>query len=280
MGVVSKSSEERQFASDGRVPLAASTAPNLMAMLSQQNVTIMIDLIEAADLADYVAMQGPMTLIAPTDEAFRNQPAGYIDDLKADKARIKHYVRYHLIHGDIFSWDISRSTNIRAQNGHILRFYYRSKHFGEVPSLRVNTANVVKHDIQANNGVIQLVDDILNVPEGTVEEVLVRDSNLTTIANITFISHLNSLLNKTRAGRRQTVFAPSDDAFARMDQSVLQKIIQHSNLARELMSFHIHPGTLTIDQMKSSHSRRSPPEPSNQNYSPQYRMRQWNGSHH
>ncbi|GAB1604277.1 periostin-like [Argonauta hians] len=232
-------------------PFVAATTPNIMAKLADINATVMMELIEAADLADYIAVQGPMTLICPTDEAFRKQPADYIDNLMANKTLVTDYIRYHLVHGDIFSWDISHATNIRAQNGHILRFYFVSRDFGDQPTLSVNSANVLQHDIQANNGVIQLVDDILSVPQGTVEEVLSKNPNLQTLTNITFISHLNSMLNTSRAGHRKTVFAPTDEAFQRVDPAIMQKILTNKNLARQLMRYHIHPGTLSLEQLRT-----------------------------
>lgn len=61
-----------------------------------------------------------------------------------------------------------------------------------------NQALAEKEEIQASNGVIYLVDEVLNTPEGTVWQILNnKDYNLTTFANVVLHARENTKLNST-----------------------------------------------------------------------------------
>lgn len=226
--------------------------PNIMEQMVEQNVTIFPDLVEMAQLSEMLASSGPLTLILPTDEAFRAMPSGFIEDLQADPIALKDYVLYHLMKGDIFSWDIPGRTVIKSLNGHVLRLYYYADEILGKPILHINNAKVLRHDLQASNGVIQIVDKVLRVPHGTIEEVLNNHPNLTQISKATIISHLYNYLNTTKVGSRMTFFAPSDEAFEKMDQHVLKQVLKNPHLARTLVGYHLHSGTLTFEKMQRS----------------------------
>ena len=68
-------------------------------------------------------------MILPTDEAFRAMPVGFIEVLQADPVALKNYIYYHIMKGDIFSWDIPKKAAINSLNGHPLRLYFYAAKF-------------------------------------------------------------------------------------------------------------------------------------------------------
>lgn len=231
-------------------------ALNLMEVMVEQNVTVFPDLVETAQLSDMLANTGPLTLVLPTDEAFRAMPASYVKDLQADPVALKDYVLYHIMKGNIFSWTVPGRTSVKSMNGHSLRLahYMGGILFGR-RRFYINNAKVLRHDLKASNGVIHMVDSVLRPPHGTIEEVISHHPNLTQISKISLLSHMSNYLNKTKAGSRVTFFAPTDEAFANMNPRLLKKAMSSRTYSRTLIGYHLHTGALTYDLLKQRSSR-------------------------
>ena len=61
------------------------------------NFTTLTAGIKAAGLTDTLTGKGPFTVFAPTDEAFKKLPAGAVDALLKDSAKLKAVLNYHVI---------------------------------------------------------------------------------------------------------------------------------------------------------------------------------------
>ena len=70
----------------------------------------LVKAIEAAELVDTLNAPGPFTVFAPTDEAFAKLPAGALDGLLKDKAKLKTVLTY-LGGVTLFDW---RSANSKV----------------------------------------------------------------------------------------------------------------------------------------------------------------------
>ncbi|WAQ99268.1 Y1483-like protein, partial [Mya arenaria] len=118
---------------------------------------------------------GPFTILAPTDAAFAKIPSADLQALTGDSNMLQNALKYHVLNGMIYDFDLRTGEHIASINGHQVRVYTSSqgKYF-------FNQAEVVGTEIQASNGVIFLIDEVLNVPEGTILDILKNpDYNLT-----------------------------------------------------------------------------------------------------
>ena len=61
------------------------------------NFTTLAAGLKAAGLTDTLTGKGPFTVFAPTDEAFKKLPAGAVDALLKDSAKLKAVLNYHVI---------------------------------------------------------------------------------------------------------------------------------------------------------------------------------------
>ena len=114
----------------------------------------LLSAIEAANLSDTLKNPGPITVLAPTDEAFAKLPEGTIDGLLKDPLKLKRLLTYHVISGDVRSDDLAQIDEAPTMEGSIVAV----EHEG---GLKVNDANVVQTDILADNGVIHVIDTVL-----------------------------------------------------------------------------------------------------------------------
>jgi uncharacterized surface protein with fasciclin (FAS1) repeats len=120
----------------------------------------LVKAVQAAGLVETLKGEGPFTVFAPTDAAFAKLPAGTLEALLKDKAKLTAVLTYHVVPGRIAAADVMKAgraapatvqgqkLNVRVQNGKVL----------------VDEATVVTADIMASNGVIHVIDTVI-LPE-------------------------------------------------------------------------------------------------------------------
>ena len=115
---------------------------------------------EAAGLVDALRGDGPLTVFAPTDEAFAKLPEGTVENLlkPENKDALAGILLYHVVAGKIMSGDIGSSASPATLQGATLDV---KANYGKVT---VNGANVVTADIGASNGVIHVIDTVILPP--------------------------------------------------------------------------------------------------------------------
>jgi uncharacterized surface protein with fasciclin (FAS1) repeats len=118
------------------------------------NFTTLVAGIKAAGLADTLSGKGPFTMFAPTDEAFKKLPAGALDALLKDTAKLKAILSYHVVPGHVMAQDF-KSGEVMTVQGTPLSAVVSSS------EARVNGAHVRQRDITASNGVIHDIDAVI-----------------------------------------------------------------------------------------------------------------------
>lgn len=108
--------------------------------------------VKAAGLEETLRSKGPFTVFAPTDEAFAKLPAGTVQSLLKPENRNKlvSILTYHVVSGSVRSTDLLTTSSAKTVNG-------KSFPIG----LRVQNANVIQADIEATNGVIHVIDQVI-----------------------------------------------------------------------------------------------------------------------
>jgi uncharacterized surface protein with fasciclin (FAS1) repeats len=107
---------------------------------------------KAAGLVNALESEGPLTVFAPTDEAFAALPDGTVADLlrPENRDRLTAILKYHVVAGEI-SLGGRRSKTLEGSQLDI-----RPK-----GGFRVDEANVLLADVRATNGVVHVVDRVL-----------------------------------------------------------------------------------------------------------------------
>ncbi len=115
--------------------------------------------VTAAGLVDTLKGEGPFTVFAPTDEAFAALPAGTVEDLlkPENKDQLVAVLTYHVVPGKVMSTDLTDDMTAATVQG------------GEITidldnGVMVNDATVTTADIEADNGVIHVIDKVI-LPE-------------------------------------------------------------------------------------------------------------------
>ncbi|MEJ2215397.1 MAG: fasciclin domain-containing protein [Gemmatimonadota bacterium] len=122
------------------------------------NFTTLATALKAADLVEVLRGEGPFTVFAPTDEAFAKLPAGTLDSLLKDPARLRAILTYHVVAGRVPAAAAMKLSRAKTVNGASLAIKVMNGH------VRVDDATVVQADIMASNGVIHVIDRVVLPP--------------------------------------------------------------------------------------------------------------------
>jgi uncharacterized surface protein with fasciclin (FAS1) repeats len=111
--------------------------------------------VQAAGLVDVLKRPGPLTVLAPTDEAFAKIPKADLDALMKDKVKLAAVLQYHVLAGNVAAADLKMMKNFGTVQGQRIQISSAGT------TLKINNATVVRGDISASNGVIHVIDTVL-----------------------------------------------------------------------------------------------------------------------
>ena len=111
--------------------------------------------LQAAGLVETLSGPGPFTVFAPTDEAFAKLPAGTVEALLKDKAKLTAILTYHVVAGNVPSTEVVKLKSAKTVNGQDVKISLMGN------TVMVNNAHVTAADIKASNGVIHVIDTVI-----------------------------------------------------------------------------------------------------------------------
>jgi len=114
----------------------------------------LVQAVQAAGLVETLSGEGPFTVFAPTDEAFAQIPQETLQAVLADKEKLTAILTYHVVPGKLMAADVVRSTQLQTAQGQSITVSTEG-------GVRVDDANVVQTDIEADNGVIHVIDKVI-----------------------------------------------------------------------------------------------------------------------
>ena len=123
------------------------------------NFKTFLSAVDKANVQELKAMPGPFTLFAPTDEAWAKLPQATVDKIMGDPAIVRNVVYYHLTPGKYMAKDLPGlkecKTMCPTTEPELLTFTKSGDRY------MVGTANIIKPDVMASNGVIHVIDAVL-----------------------------------------------------------------------------------------------------------------------
>ncbi|MCA9290632.1 MAG: fasciclin domain-containing protein [Phycisphaerales bacterium] len=113
--------------------------------------------IDAAGLARTLSGKGPFTVFAPTDAAFAALPKGTVENLLKPENRdtLASILKLHVVPGRVMIADALKAETLQTAEGARLRFELRGG------TITVNGAAIVDADLEASNGVVQVIDRVI-----------------------------------------------------------------------------------------------------------------------
>ncbi|OSQ32569.1 fasciclin domain-containing protein [Thalassospira sp. MCCC 1A03138] len=137
--------------------LPAKAADIVDTAVSAGSFKTLVAAVQAAGLVETLKGEGPFTVFAPTDDAFAKLPAGTVDDLlkPGNKEKLVAILTYHVVPGKVMSTDIAgKEMEVASVQGDTIDVNATS-------GVMVDGATVTQADIEADNGVIHVIDTVI-----------------------------------------------------------------------------------------------------------------------
>lgn len=115
----------------------------------------LVTAVKEAGLVEALKAKGPITVFAPTDEAFAKLPKGTLEGLLADKEKLAAVLKYHVVAGKVMAADVVKVKEAKTLQGQVISIDTKD-------GVTLNgTAKVIKTDIECSNGVIHVIDTVI-----------------------------------------------------------------------------------------------------------------------
>ena len=254
-------------------PALAQDADIVDTAVAAGSFNTLVTAVQAAGLVDTLKGEGPFTVFAPTDEAFAKLPAAVLEAALADpEGLLTQVLLYHVVPGKVMATDLSNALEAATAQGESVTFT-----IGDGVAM-VNDANIVAADVEASNGVIHVIDTVILPPsilaaaaeaaatpaapeeamveaaatpvptEEAVEEVMAADIVDTAVAAGSFSTLVAAvqaagLVDALKDEGPFTVFAPTDEAFAKLPQETIDALLADpTGDLTQILLYHVVPG--------------------------------------
>lgn len=137
-----------------------STPNVLQVAIGSPDHTTLVAAVQAAELQDVLANNGPFTVFAPTNDAFDALPEGTVEDLlkPENKAKLARIITYHAAPGIYKDNLLNDGRMLYQATGHYVKIENKE---GVVT---VEGAKILG-SVDAANGVVHVVDKVLLPPD-------------------------------------------------------------------------------------------------------------------
>ena len=228
--------------------------------------------VKAAGLVDTLKSSGPFTVFAPTDEAFSMLPKGTLKNLlkPENKEMLKGILTYHVVPGRVTSCEV-KSGEVSTASGKHLRL---TKRWGRVYA---GMSQVIHPDVNVDNGIIHVVNRViiprehyaaLSKSSASASTCIITNSESTcdSVGDIVDVAAGNKsfstlvaavkaagLVDVLKGNGPFTVFAPTDEAFAKLPAGTLESLLKPENKKQlaNILTYHVVSGKVMSKDVKS-----------------------------
>lgn len=205
------------------------------------NFTILVQALQATGLDQALSGTDRFTVFAPTDAAFNALGQDTINALLADVPTLTKILQYHVVAGD------APSSQVVATPFLTTLVDQRVDVSTDGVDFFIDQAKLVALDVQASNGIIHVIDAVLQPNLKTVLETAQDAGTFTTLDLAVTTAGLDGALNGPGPF---TVFAPDDAAFALLPPAGLQSLVTNQvPLLALILQYHVVPGRLYADEV-------------------------------
>jgi len=175
--------------------------------------SILVEAVVAADLATTLSSPGPLTVFAPTNDAFAALLAELgvtKDQLLADKALLTAVLTYHVLPAKVLRADVPAGKAITTVQGGIFKVDAVGSDL-VITDGRNRTAKITATNLEASNGVIHVVDKVILPADKNVVQTAQALPDFSILVDAVVAANLQGTLSGSGPF---TVFAPTNAAFA------------------------------------------------------------------
>ncbi|OKH28733.1 fasciclin domain-containing protein [Chroogloeocystis siderophila] len=122
--------------------------------VSAGSFNTLVAAVQAAGLVETLKSPGPFTVFAPNDDAFAKLPPGTVQTLVQNIPQLTRILTFHVVPGKLMKADLAKVDSVTSVEGSPIRIDCSE-------GFEVKNATVIAPDIEADNGVIHVIDTVI-----------------------------------------------------------------------------------------------------------------------
>ncbi len=214
--------------------------------------------IRAADLVRALRGRGPLTLFAPTNDAFdalarelNTTPAA----LLANKPLLTQVLTYHVLGTQVLARQISDGATPTTLQGQNITLDVSSDSFGQrridITDARERKARITFTNLRAANGVVHLIDRVILPTDRDIVDIAAGNPAFSTLVAAVQAA---GLVDTLKGPGPFTVFAPTDDAFAALLAELnltAAQLLANKPLLTQVLTYHVLPKRVLANDLSN-----------------------------
>ncbi len=122
--------------------------------INTEGFSTLVAAVKAANLVETLKTPGPFTVFAPNDAAFAKLPPGTVQTLVQNPPQLARILTYHVVSGKLTKADLSKISSVDSVEGSPIPI-------NSSDNFEVKNATVIAADIEADNGIIHVIDNVI-----------------------------------------------------------------------------------------------------------------------
>ncbi len=213
-------------------PVVAAPTDITAVAIGDAQFSTLVAALQKADLVKTLQGAGPFTVFAPNNAAFTKAKITSLDGLS--KEALSPILLYHVLGAKVLAGGIANGqTEVTTAGGPKM---YITKNASGV-FINGNT-KVIATDVNASNGVIHVLDNVLtDIPSKTITKYVVDANDFSTLESLVIRAGLDGLLSSGA----YTVFAPTNAAFEELFKTVNPATLTTAQI-KNILEYHVVAG--------------------------------------
>lgn len=207
----------------------------------ERRLELFASLAELGDLGELLAGEGPWTLLAPVDSALSLVPDAVMLGIIREDEVLGTLLENHLISGTLAAEALVEMAEVETLAGFTLPVTATEG------VLRIGDAQVVDV-VEASNGVLYLVDDLLlypDIPLDVMGQLYMADG----FSHMTRLLELSGLADTLSQEAHVTVLAPTDEAFEELTDAQMEALMSDADALAAWLGRYIIPREITTEEL-------------------------------
>lgn len=221
--------------------LIPETARTVIEAMEEGHMTTLKELFQQAGMEEVLDNMSNVTIFAPSEKALSTLPREMVEDMKNNPEKLREFLMYHITSPKTSQSGMSNNKVLKTKTDQNLRI----NTYGGVIPIMDKTPNVITAqcaritnlDSEVCGGMIHTVDKVLMPPIGNFMDVMKLDPKHTEWVSLVQAAEMEEELNE-HAGPL-TMLAPTDGAFANMNEEEKSRIFQDKEIARQVVRHHM-----------------------------------------
>ncbi|XP_020778818.2 periostin [Boleophthalmus pectinirostris] len=177
--------------------------------------------------------KGSYTLFAPSNDAWDDLDRNLRSALEGNvNIELFNALHYHMVNRRLLTKDLRDGITVKSMYNDL------GLHINHYPNgvVTVNCARIIHGNQVSTNGVVHVIDRVISTVSNNIKDFLEVTDELSSFNTVAVAS---GVIDKLDQPGHFTLFAPTNDAFAKLPSGYIDRIMDNNDVLQALVNYHL-----------------------------------------